>query len=67
MKNRCPGSGTIMSLSWMPTKEDGYPGAVVCTECSRGVQVVKRSVYEDKKTGYLFGRVKVHEGGSLDG
>lgn len=61
---RCKGSGQRQMLAWPPTKEDGYPGAVVCRECSLGVQVRKDSVRKDKsETGFdgLSGIVKIHD------
>ena len=61
---RCPGSGQRQMLSWPPTEEDGYPGAVVCIECDLGIQVRKGSVREDESEsgwpGYS-GIVKVHD------
>lgn len=55
MKNKCPGSGERQMLSWMPTPEDGYPGAVVCIVCSGGIQVLKGSVREDTSKSGQFG------------
>lgn len=61
---KCRGSGERQMLSWPPTTEDGYPGAVVCLWCSRGVQVRKGSVRDAvSQSGQqgLSGIVKVHE------
>lgn len=62
MKNKCPGSGTVQMLSWLPDK-DGYPGAAVCIKCSGGVQVLKGSVHEaTSESGFegLAGTLKAH-------
>jgi hypothetical protein len=40
---KCEGSGDEQMLAWPPDK-DGYPGAVVCLFCSKGVPVRKGSV-----------------------
>lgn len=57
-KQKCPASGSIQCLSWFPD-DRGYPGAVVCIECSMGVQVLKGSVTLDDKE-FSWGTVKVH-------
>ena len=40
---KCEGSGEEQMLTWFPD-DDGYPGAVICLVCSRGVLVRKGSV-----------------------
>ena len=58
----CPGSGQIQMLSWFPDK-DGYPGAVVCLKCSKGILVRKGSVHEaTSEAGFvgLAGTVRKH-------
>ncbi len=60
---RCGGSGQRQMLSWPPTPEDDYPGAVVCLKCSAGVQVQKGSVRRDTTMNgeaCLSGIVKRH-------
>lgn len=59
---RCPGSGNVQMLSFMP--DGDYPGAVVCLGCTYGVLVVKRSAHEATSVaGYegMAGRVRAHD------
>lgn len=58
----CPGSRQVQMLSWLPDKS-GYPGAVICPDCSFGVPVLKRSVHKAiSEGGYvgLAGTARVH-------
>ena len=64
---RCPQSGQIQMLSWLPYI--GYPGAVVCNSCSFGVLIRKGSDYPaTSESGFnaVAGVVRTHyviEGG----
>ena len=58
---RCPQSGQIQMLSWLPDTD--YPGAVVCNVCSFGVQIRKGSDYPSTSmTGFdgTAGVVRTH-------
>lgn len=64
---RCPGSGETQMLAWLPD-DKGYPGAVVCLECSGGIMVRKGSTYPaTSQSGFegLAGTVRVHYVDSL--
>lgn len=60
---KCKGSGKEQMLCWLP-EDDGYPGAVVCLYCSRGILVrkgsVRKAVSEAGQEGYS-GMVRSHE------
>lgn len=59
---RCPQSREVQMLAWMPD-EKGYPGAVVCIECSFGVLVLKSSAHDAvSMTGFegMAGTVRTH-------
>lgn len=58
---RCPGSGGVQMLDWIPGTD--FPGAVVCINCSFGVQIVKGSDHAAvSMAGYAgrAGKVRVH-------
>lgn len=59
---RCGGSGQRQMLAWDPDPEDGYPGAVVCAVCSKGVVVMKGTVRKDGEG--LSGTLKRHQEGT---